>query len=69
MGPPSSSSPATTSLVARTGERSVVPVLVAQRLEMAVDHARRQSCETDNTEEEEERRGASDLEEEKKRRG
>ena len=43
-----------TSLTTRTEERSVAPVLVAQRLGTAVECAPQRSCETDVIEEEEE---------------
>ena len=55
------SGPATTSLVGRTGEWIVVPVLTAQRLGMAAEQAWRRSGETDVAEEEEERREQMDL--------
>ncbi|EMS56171.1 hypothetical protein TRIUR3_23456 [Triticum urartu] len=54
------SGPATTSSMARTGERSDVPMVAAQRLGTAADRAWQQSYETDAAEKEEERREQMD---------
>ena len=54
------SEPATTSPVARTGERTALPKVAAQRHGTAAERARQWSCDTDDVVEEEDRREQMD---------